>query len=147
MYLLEMLLRCINAVGCVKKRHTPRSIHKMQAILSVCRCSVSDIRATVFLRWTCIYLSLIYKPWLSPTLYRAVPPERHLHGTNPSHKTFAIFLNKCKNNINEKPVHVLTYYLILLRSTWLHLEVRLAATLGAPFGNHSSMQRFQLSFS
>ena len=29
------ILRCINAVGCVKKRHTPRCIHKMQAILSV----------------------------------------------------------------------------------------------------------------
>ena len=28
-------LRCINAVGCVKKRHTPRCIHKMQTILSV----------------------------------------------------------------------------------------------------------------
>ena len=28
-------LRCINAVGCVKKRHAPRCIHKMQAILSV----------------------------------------------------------------------------------------------------------------
>ena len=35
MHLLEMLLRCINAVGCVKKRHAPRCIHKMQAILSV----------------------------------------------------------------------------------------------------------------
>ena len=36
-------LRCINAVGCVKKRHAPRCIHKMQAILSVywatCLCS------------------------------------------------------------------------------------------------------------
>ena len=28
-------LRCNNAVGCVKKRHAPRCIHKMQAILSV----------------------------------------------------------------------------------------------------------------
>ena len=28
-------LRCINAVGCVKTRHVPRCIHKMQAILSV----------------------------------------------------------------------------------------------------------------
>ena len=28
-------LRCINAVGWVKKRHAPRCIHKMQAILSV----------------------------------------------------------------------------------------------------------------
>ena len=35
MHLLKMFLRCINAVGCVKKRHAPRCIHKMQAILSV----------------------------------------------------------------------------------------------------------------
>ena len=35
MHLLKMLLRCINAVGCVKKRHAPRCIHKMQAIISV----------------------------------------------------------------------------------------------------------------
>ena len=35
MHLLKMLLRCINGVGCVKKRHPPRCIHKMQAILSV----------------------------------------------------------------------------------------------------------------
>ena len=28
-------LRCINAVGCVKKRHAPRCIHERQAILSV----------------------------------------------------------------------------------------------------------------
>ena len=36
MHFLEInFLRCINAVGCVKKRHTPRCIHKMQAILSV----------------------------------------------------------------------------------------------------------------
>ena len=28
-------LRCINAVGCIKKRHAPRYICKMQAILSV----------------------------------------------------------------------------------------------------------------
>ena len=28
-------MRCINAVGCVKKRHVARCIHKMQAILSV----------------------------------------------------------------------------------------------------------------
>ena len=28
-------LRCIIEVGCVKKRHAPRRIHKMQAILSV----------------------------------------------------------------------------------------------------------------
>ena len=35
MHLLKMLLRCINAVGCVKKRHVPRCTHKMQAILSV----------------------------------------------------------------------------------------------------------------
>ena len=31
--------RCINAVGCVKKRHAPRCIHKMQAILSMTRCT------------------------------------------------------------------------------------------------------------
>ena len=30
-----MLLRCINAVGCVKKRYATRCIQKMQAILSV----------------------------------------------------------------------------------------------------------------
>ena len=35
MHLLKMLLRCINAVGCVIKRHAHRCIHKMQAILSV----------------------------------------------------------------------------------------------------------------
>ena len=35
MHLLKMLLRCINSVGCIKKRHAPRCIHKMQAILSV----------------------------------------------------------------------------------------------------------------
>ena len=28
-------LRCINAVGCIKKWHAPRCIHKMKAILSV----------------------------------------------------------------------------------------------------------------
>ena len=36
MHLLKMLLMCINAVGCVKKRHAPKCIHKMQAILSLC---------------------------------------------------------------------------------------------------------------
>ena len=36
MHLQKMLLRCINAVGCAKKRHAPRCIHKMQAILSLC---------------------------------------------------------------------------------------------------------------
>ena len=35
MHLLKMLLRWINAVWCVKKRHAPWCIHKMQAILSV----------------------------------------------------------------------------------------------------------------
>ena len=35
MHLLKMLLRCIDAVGCIKKRHAPRCIHKMQVILSV----------------------------------------------------------------------------------------------------------------
>ena len=34
MHFLQMLLRCINAVGCVKKRHAFRCIHKMQGILS-----------------------------------------------------------------------------------------------------------------
>ena len=38
MHLLKMLLRCIDAVGCVKKRHAPRCIHKIQAILSGCVC-------------------------------------------------------------------------------------------------------------
>ena len=33
-------LRCVNAVGCVKKRHAPRCIRKMQAILSVLHCGV-----------------------------------------------------------------------------------------------------------
>ena len=49
MHLLKMLLRCINADGCLKKRHAPRCIHKMQAILSVkvCRlrrCFVGVVR-------------------------------------------------------------------------------------------------------
>ena len=35
MHLRKVLLRCINAVGCIKKRHAPRCIHKIQAILSV----------------------------------------------------------------------------------------------------------------
>ena len=35
MHLLKILLRCINAVECIKKRHTPRCLHKMLAILLV----------------------------------------------------------------------------------------------------------------
>ena len=35
MHFLKIHWRCINAVGCVKKRHAPSCIHKMQAILSV----------------------------------------------------------------------------------------------------------------
>ena len=31
----KTLLRCINAFGCVKKRHAPRCMHKMHSILSV----------------------------------------------------------------------------------------------------------------
>ena len=56
-------LRCINAVGCVKKRHAARCIHKMQAILSVLsveqhfRCTLprakseEALSSTVF--WAC----------------------------------------------------------------------------------------------
>ena len=35
MHFLKIHWRCINAVGCLKKRHAPSCIHKMQAILSV----------------------------------------------------------------------------------------------------------------
>ena len=35
MHFLKIHWRCINAVGYVQKRHAPRCIHKMQAILSV----------------------------------------------------------------------------------------------------------------
>ena len=35
MHFLKIHWRCINAVGCVKKRHAPSCMHKMQAILSV----------------------------------------------------------------------------------------------------------------
>ena len=35
MHFRKIHWRCITAVGCVKKRHAPRCIHKMQAILSV----------------------------------------------------------------------------------------------------------------
>ena len=41
MHLLKMLLRCISAVGCIKKRHAPRCIHKTQAILSVYQLRIS----------------------------------------------------------------------------------------------------------
>ena len=35
MHLLKMLLRWINAVGCIKKRHAPRCIHLGQPVAEV----------------------------------------------------------------------------------------------------------------
>ena len=50
MHLLKIhVLRCINAVGCIKKRHAFRCIYKMQTILSVydlsimCKCNILTV--------------------------------------------------------------------------------------------------------